>query len=251
MFYVRRMDYAISWLFSYTVKALHLDAQLSKYIRHHQDQRQWVGMAEAVIALSYNRFRPGAKLKINGFKITNDHKRQIVIMSNTFDLQGVKRKIMGGKSSDMLNLKSPIYYSYMVLSGLTEDERSILLTLASESIHVMLTETYLTDLTAHDLLKGLQLVIKKLQENPFKEDKMLEEYLCIKSEYVEHPLTVYNLKLWREDILKLKDICKEFKEARVKFFNGGDYEPHLVHVRKITEEMRLKMMNYWEDLSHV
>lgn len=242
----------LAWALPYMAQLLRLDEHLLNFMMRSSDQRQWVGMMEALIALAYNRFRPGAKLKINGFRITNDHRHQFHIMDYSFDLQGLKRSLPGGgQSSDMLNLKAPVYYSYQILAELAPEHREILITLAQESVNSMMKDTYKTNLAAQEVLRGLQLTLKHLASPDFEPESTLEEYLCLRTEYQDHPLTQYNLSLWREHKEEMAVICQSFRRAQDLYFQGGAYEEELERVRTVTEEIRGKMINYWEDMTHI
>ena len=69
------MDF--SWLIPYTSGLLNVDSACLKYLTRRRDSRQWLGMIESLVAISYLRFRPGAKININGFKISNDNSHHV------------------------------------------------------------------------------------------------------------------------------------------------------------------------------
>jgi hypothetical protein len=228
------MDF--TWLIPYTTGLLKVESAVFKYISQRKDNRQWLGMMESLISLAYLRFRPGAKLHVNGFKIDNDHSHQISFKEYNIDLQGVKRTILGGSSIDLLNLKSPLYFSYQILNSLDKDDQEILLTLAEESIKYLMEDTYKYDLTAQEYLRGIQILIEKmidvmLHDKGTLPNKETENYLCIKKDYYEHPFTKENLKIWNNNIPILKDICHQFRQAKDKYMSGGSYENNLENIK--------------------
>jgi len=151
-----------SWVVPCVANFLKIEKFCSQYINSRYDHRQWLGTMESLIALAYLRFRPGAKLNISSFKISNDHSHRISIREFQMDLQGVKRSVFGGSSMDLLNLKTPVYHSYQILELLELSERVILIELALESVNFMLEDTYYHDLNAQEYLRGLQLLLNKL-----------------------------------------------------------------------------------------
>ena len=216
-------------------------------------------MIESLIALAYLRFRPGSKIRVNGLNICNDHSHQIQIRDWQIDLQGIKRSLRGSSSLDLLNFKTPIYHSYKILEQLEVTERQILIQLASESINFLMEDTYAYDLSAQDCLRGLQLLLKRLNEVYGSEsenqktfpDPDLEEFLCLKAEYKDHPLTSENLRVWQNNLPLLREICHQLKQAHERYLHGGAYEENLVQVREGVKRIRTQMSAYLSNLEHI
>lgn len=132
----------------------------------------WLGSIESIIALAYKRFRPGAKLKICNFRITNDHSHNFKVFRYNLELQSVKRTFCGGKAVDMYNMKHPIYFSEPILSLLPEEDRKFLLGLAIQGLDNMLSETYSKDEIAKECLHQIKLILQILNDYP--PDKALQ-----------------------------------------------------------------------------
>ncbi|MEX0594857.1 MAG: hypothetical protein WD512_00020, partial [Candidatus Paceibacterota bacterium] len=122
----------------------------------------WLGSIESIIALAYKRFRPGAKLKICNFRITNDHSHNFKVFRYNLELQSVKRTFCGGKAVDMYNMKHPIFFSEPILSLLSDEDRKFLLELAIQGIDNMLSETYSKDEIAKECLHQIILILQIL-----------------------------------------------------------------------------------------
>jgi len=255
---------AASWLIPYTSGLLKLDSVCLKYLTQRKDNRQWLGMMDSLIALAYLRFRPGAKLHVNGFKITNDHSHNLQIRDYQLDLQGLKRSILGGSSMDLLNLKTPIYYSYQLLEMLDQDDQQILLQLALESVVFLIEDTYANDLSALDYLQSLKLLLTKMletygtqvksQASPDSKkfpDANLEMFMCLKPGYKEHPLTIENFRIWQDNMPLLKDTCHQFKQAYDRYLHGGNYEDNLVRIRDSLTRVRHQMNDYVNTLEKI
>lgn len=335
-----------AWLIPYTSGLFKIESMCLRYLSKRRDNRQWLGMIDSLIALAYLRFRPGAKLHIRGFKITNDHSHQLQIRDYQLDFQGIKRSILGGSSTDMLNLKTPIYYSYQVLADLAPDDRQIILQLALESVIYLQEDTYVHDLNALEYLHTIQLLLvemlkvygtdgaqentcddpeenasddpeenasdgpnrnasenasenasdnlsenaddgsdrnasenasensssdikndkdtqhakqlntKKLNRDPTKPvskfpNSQLETYLCIKSDYLEHPYTQENLQIWKNNLPLLREICHQFKQAHERYLHGGAYEENLNQIREAANRMRHMMNDYVENIEKI
>ena len=132
--------------------------------RQTKTSDMWLGSLESIIALAYKRFRPGAKLKICNFRITNDHSHNFKVFRHNLELQSVKRTFCGGKAVDMYNMKHPIYYSESILSLLSDADRRFLLELAVQGLDNMLSETYSKDEIAKECLHQIKLIIQILNE---------------------------------------------------------------------------------------
>jgi len=130
----------------------------------------WIGSVESIIALAYKRFRPGAKLKISNFRITNDHRHNIRLFRYQFNLQSVKRTMCGGKAVDMYNLKHPIYFCEDMLRLLPPRDRRFLISLAIQGLENLLSETYAKDEIAKECLHQLRLILDILEENTCKDE---------------------------------------------------------------------------------
>lgn len=132
--------------------------------RQTKTSDMWLGSIESIIALAYKRFRPGAKLKICNFRITNDHSHNFKIFRYNLELQSVKRTFCGGKAVDMYNMKHPIYFSEPILNLLSDEDRKFLLSLAIQGLENMLSETYSKDEIAKECLHQIKLILEILNE---------------------------------------------------------------------------------------
>jgi len=348
-----------AWLIPYTSGLFKLESACLRFLTQKRDNRQWLGTIDSLIALAYLRFRPGAKLHIRGFKITNDHSHQLQIRDYQLDFQGIKRSILGGSSMDLINLKTPIYYSYQILADLEPDDRQIILQLALESVIYLQEDTYAHDLSALDNLHSIQLLLTEMlkvygnselgakavkpndygsevgsnmnagsnsdaesnmdaesnseagsnseaesnvgsdagsnseNEEPEKvkepekvtvvkandvvkantvalkpsisakpsvrsghrmkkfPDSQLESYLCVKSDYLEHPYTQENLLIWKNNLPLLREICHQFKQAHERYLHGGAYEENLNQIRESANRMRHMMNSYVENIEKI
>jgi hypothetical protein len=239
----------------------------------------WLGSIESIIALAYKRFRPGAKLKISNFRITNDHSHNVRILKYNFDLQSVKRTMCGGKAVDMYNMKHPIYFAQGVLRLLSEEDRKLLLNLAIQGIENLLSETYMKDEIAKECLHQIKLILEILNYEPKPRvssidlsnnqnliaencqsieetrdgyiSKKLEEYrptLRIMNNYLENPLTKYNQQVWSDKVFELQRICNFLRLASQHTALGKEPEEHLNEIKKILEPINEKMYEYYRKI---
>lgn len=236
----------------------------------------WLGSIESIIALAYKRFRPGAKLKIGNFRITNDHSHNFKVFRYNLELQSVKRTFCGGKAVDMYNMKHPIFYSEPILSLLPEDDRKFLLGLAIQGIDNLLSETYSKDEIAKECLHQIKLILEILDhptanattanatttstststltsntnQRSLVESKLLEykPMLRITNNYLNNPLTKYNQKVWSEKIFELKRICGFLRLASQHTALGKEPEEHLNEIKKILEPINDKMFDYYQKI---
>ena len=208
---------------------------------------QWVGPAEAIIALAYKRFRPGAKLKIDSFRISNDHSHAVNVWGEyNFDWQSVKRTVMGGKAADMYNLKNPIFHSFILLNLLPEEKSTLLLELSLQSIDNMMRETYAKDQVAVECLHKIRQIIRGALNNENLAD--YQKQLNISEEYLDNPLTKKSLEVWRSHLSWFESICDELQAAYDKNQRGEDYENNLKNVRMILERIRDEMEGFYQTI---
>ena len=188
----------MSFLLAYANSFVRTEKLLFDYLTTKKDTRLWIGSAEAIISLAYIRFRNGAKFRLKkGFKIENDHSHPVRFMDYKFDIQGLKRKMMGGNSMDLLNFKTPLYYSHHILSELKPENRENLLKLALESVHSLLN-TYQKDIMACESLKSMGLILEcQLNEKDLNDVK---PFLYINDDYEDSPLTAKDQELWKSNI---------------------------------------------------
>lgn len=232
----------MSFLLAYANSFVRTEKILFDYLTTKKDTRQWLGTVEAVLALAYIRFRTGAKIRLKkGFQISNDHSHQVKMGDYKFDLQGVKRYILGGKSMDLLNFKTPLYFSHEVLSQLRPENREIILKLALESIHGLL-DTYKTDIMACESLKSMGLIIEcQLNNRPMEE---IKPFLYVNDDYLESPLTRKDQELWLENIDILNRIGTLFNQAYEEFQEGKQTDDTLHEINKLRTDMREKLAEY-------
>lgn len=223
----------------------HLTGKNSKSVE------QWVGPIEALVALAYKRFRPGAKLKIDSFKITNDHSHPVNVWGEyNFDWQSVKRTILGGKGADMYNLKNPIYYCSLFLNLLPREKSHLLLELSLQSTESMIETTYATDQVAKSCLSVIQKILNTALNYSDDEDRYIkiQEDHGISKEYTNNPLTLKSIEVWKSHLNWLENICDEFAQAYEKSQQGADYEPHLSNIRVILDKISEEMSEYYEKI---
>lgn len=235
-----------------------------------KSEEKWVGPPEAIVALAYKRFRPGAKLNITSFRITNDRSHPFPVISPwgeyNFDWQSVKRTILGGKGADMYNLKNPIYYSYVFLNYLPKEKAKLLLELALQSVEGMIDSTYAQDQVALECLHMIKTILTISFESRCSEptitssssedenDNELDKYADIRhnfrisDNYLNNPLTVKNIEIWKSHLNWLETICDELEEARDKSTQGGDFECNLANVKVILEKISDEMMVYYNKI---
>ena len=205
---------------------------------------QWIGPIEAIVALAYKRFRPGAKLKIDSFRITNDHSHAVIINDQlALNWQSIKRSIMGGKAADMYNLKNPIFYSLIILNMLPERKGKMLLELSNQSVDNMMKETYSKDQVAQECLHRISQIIKEaLKGEDLNNHK---HYLNISDDYIKNPLTEKSLQIWKANIRGLEEICDQFVIIQDKNNRGEDFEANLKNIRLILEKVRNEMESFY------
>jgi len=233
----------MSWIIPYTNSFLRTDKILFNYITSKKDNRIWVGIVESILALAYVRFRSGAKLRLHkGFKITNDHSHPVEVLDYKFNFQGLKRTFMGGSSMDLINLKTPLFYAYLILDKLKPENKEIMLTLAMESINNLL-DTYSKDILACEILGSYRMIIQAHQ-NGEDELENLKQYIKLKDDYLDSPLTKKNLELWNDNIDILNKIADLLKKASDAAREGKSFDGYLGETRVYMEEIRLKLEDY-------
>lgn len=232
----------MSFLLGYANSFMRTDKIIFDYLTTKKDTRLWIGSIESILALVYIRFRSGAKFRLKkGFKIENDHSHPVKIMDYKFDFQGIKRKMMGGNSMDLLNFKTPVYYSYKVLTKLKPENREILVKLALESVHSLIN-TYNKDIMACETLKSIGLILEWILAD--REMEKVKPFLYINEEYDESPLTAKDQEIWIENIDVLNRIGHLFGLAYEDFQAGKSPENHLSEINELREQMRQKIENY-------
>jgi hypothetical protein len=230
----------MSWLLPYATNI----PSLFDYMNGAKKQNiVWIGPMEAIIALAYKRFRPNAKLKIENFRITNDHSYSFSMFNYNFDLQSVKRSIFGGKSIDLLNLKNPVYYSHSILNDMKKEDRDLLLNLALQSTNILIKDTYADDQYAKDALHDISLILKQMIDDGDVSD--LATHLNISVTYADNPLTKKNIELWKTNKKWIVDIIDEFRECLKHYSSGESYEQNLFQIRKIMEKPHQEIENYY------
>lgn len=215
--------------------------------KNNRSADQWVGPVEAIVALAYKRFRPGAKLKIDSFRITNDHSHAVLLPNKqSINWQSVKRTLLGGKAADMYNLKNPVFYSFIIINLLPEEKGKLLMELANQSVDNMMKETYSKDIIAQECLHRISQIIK----GALKGDNLntYKEYMNISDDYIKNPLTEKNMEVWKENIRGLEDICDQFAIAIDKNIKGEDYELNLKNIRIILDRVRDEMESYYQKI---
>lgn len=232
----------MSWILSYAPNI----PVLYDYITGTKKQNVvWIGSMEAIIALAYKRFRPNAKLKIDkdNFKITNDHSYNITVFNYNVDWQSVKRTVFGGKSTDLLSLKNPIYYSHYILKDIPKEDRDLLLNLALQSVNSLIHDTYADDDYAKDCLNDIRLILNYLIEG--KNLAELANSMNISTTYADNPLTKKDVELWKNNKKWITDIVEEFKECLEHSSSGEVYEQSLNQIKKIMDKPHQEIQKYY------
>jgi hypothetical protein len=215
---------------------------IMNYVTTRKDSRLWVGTIEAILALCYIRFKTGAKFRLKkGFKIGNDHSHPVKLGEYQFNLQGMKRLLLGGNSSDLLNFKTPVFYASVILNKLRPENKSILIKICRESIQSLL-DTYQKDILAREALMSMDLIFKNLQDDLDLEE--LKKYLYINEDYMESPLTKKNMELWEENIDILNRIGFLYQSAHTDNNEGKNPEVHLNEIKELQESIRGKLEEY-------
>ena len=233
-----------SWLFAYTSSFLGTDKAIFDYLRTPKDTRLWIGVVESILGLAYIRFRSGAKFRLrNGFKIANDHSHQIKVGDYQFNFQGIKRKVLGGDSRDLLNFKTPLFYSFKILNQLRPENREVIIQLAQESVQSLL-DTYKRDIMATEALKSMDRILNLFQENDQDKLESAKEMLYINEDYLNSPLTGKNIELWEQNIGVLDQIGNLFRQAKAEFLSGHNPENILTEIRDLQESIRIKLEEF-------
>jgi len=237
-----------SWLLAYGNSFLRTDKLIFDYLTTRKDTRLWIGTIEAILALCFIRFRTGAKFRFKkGFKIGNDHSHPVKIGEYQFDFQAIKRCLLGGNSADLLNFKTPIFYSLEVLDKIRPEYKEQLLKIAYESAQSLL-ETYHKDIMAREAIQSIILIIKSMREDNKNYWQELKEYVYINPEYRESPLTNKNIELWIENIDILNRICVLYSQAYEDFIAGKNPEKILNDIKDLQETVRLHLEDYLMDI---
>lgn len=232
----------MSFLLAYANSFVRTEKILFDYVSTRKDTRLWISPVEAVLALAYIRFRSGAKFRLGkDFRINNDHSHPIKIGDYQFDFQGIKRTMMGGTSMDLLNFKTPIYYSGNILNQLRPENREILLRLGIESIHSLL-DTYQKDIMACEALKSMGVILECMQND--KDLEQFKPFLYINEDYQESPLTKKDEEVWLENIDILNRICHLFKLAYDDFIEGKKVDDQLDEISELRETTRSKLTDF-------
>jgi len=240
--YISESNIGMSWLIPYTNSFLRTDKIIFNYLTSKKDTRVWVGTIEAIMALAYIRFRSGAKLRLQkGFRISNDHSHPVQVFDYKFNFQGIKRTFMGGSSMDLINLKTPLFHVDMILKHLKPENREIILRLALESINNLI-DTYSKDILACEVLGSIQMILQAHLDNSDAEH--LKQYIKIKDDYMDSPLTKKNIELWMDNIDILNKIATLLRKASDAAREGRNFDIYLADVRHYMEEIREKLENY-------
>jgi len=233
-----------SWLLPYANNFLRTDKLLFDYFTTKKDTRLWIGTIESILALCFIRFRVGAKFRLKkGFKIGNDHSHPVKIGDYQFDFQAIKRSLLGGNSADLLNFKTPIYYSYEILTKLSPERRESLLNIAYESAQSLL-DTYHKDIMAREAIQSIIVIIKSMQTDDSEQLNNIKSYVYINSEYRDSPLTVKNIELWIQNIDILNRICDLYKSAYEEMQSGHNPEKLLNDIKDLQETVRTHLQDY-------
>ena len=236
----------MSFLLAYANSFVRTEKILFDYVSTKKDTRLWISPVEAVLALAYIRFRSGAKFRLQkDFKIGNDHSHPIKIGDYSFDFQGIKRSLMGGTSMDLLNFKTPLYYSGDILGKLRPENREIILKIAIESIHSLL-DTYEKDIMACEALKSMGVILECLLNN--KDLQQFKPFLYINEDYNDSPLTKKDLEVWEENIDILNRICHLYKQAYGDFLEGKKVDDQLDEISELRDTIRGKMQDFLMDI---
>lgn len=236
----------MSFLLAYANSFVRTEKILFDYVSTKKDTRLWISPVEAVLALAYIRFRSGAKFRLQkDFKIGNDHSHPIKIGDYSFDFQGIKRSLMGGTSMDLLNFKTPLYYSGDILGKLRPENREIILKIAIESIHSLL-DTYEKDIMACEALKSMGVILECMLND--KDVEQFKPFLYINEDYMDSPLTKKDLEVWEENIDILNRICHLYKQAYGDFLEGKKVDDQLDEISELRDTIRGKMKDFLMDI---
>jgi hypothetical protein len=232
----------MSFLFAYANSFIRTEKMLFDYVTTKKDTRLWISPVEAVLALAYIRFRSGAKFRLEkDFKIANDHSHPIKLGDYSFDFQGIKRTLMGGNSMDLLNFKTPIYYSDQVFSLLRPENREIILKVAIESVHSLL-DTYEKDIMACEALKSIGVILECMLNN--KDLEQYKPFLYINEDFHDSPLTKKDTEVWTENIDILNRICNLYKQAYTDFSEGKKVDDYLDEISDLRTTIRTKLCDF-------
>lgn len=72
--------------------------------------------------------------------------------------------------------------------------------------------------------------------------------LRITNNYVDNPLTKYNVKVWSERQYELKRICGFLRQASKQVALGKEPEEYLNEIKKIMEPVNDKMFEYYQKI---
>ena len=152
----------------------------------------------------------------------------------------------------MYNLKNPIYYCSLFLHLLPREKSRKLLQLSLQSTESMIESTYVEDQVAleclHKIRTILDAAINHADDDDYYESLKGEDKLRVNTEYVENPLTIKSIEVWKSHLNWLETICDEFTLAYEKSQQGGDYEPHLSNIRIILDRISEEMTEYYEKI---
>ncbi len=236
----------MSFFLAYANSFLRTEKILFDYVSTKKDTRLWISPVEAVLAIAYIRFRNGAKFRLDkDFKIGNDHSHPIKVGDYSFDFQGIKRSVMGGTSMDLLNFKTPLYYSAAILKELRPENREAILKIALESIHSLL-DTYEKDIMACEALKSMGVILECMLND--KDLEQFKPFLYINDDYNESPLTKKDHEVWVENIDILNRICALFKQAYAEFIEGKKVDEHLDEITELRNTIRGKLKDFLMDI---
>lgn len=231
-----------TWFIAYANSFLKAEKVIFDRLTTKKDTRVWIGIVESVLWLAYIRFRAGAKFRIRkGFRMETDHSHMIKLGDYKFNVQSIKRSIFGGNSMDLLNFKTPLFYSHLILDKIRPENKRILLKLCQESI-ISLLDTYHNDIMAREALQNLSMIIKYLINDDNIEN--LRPYIYINDDYLNSPLTKKNIELWEDNIEILNKICEIFSKAYDQHKEGHDTESHLNAIRELQERVREKLEHF-------
>lgn len=233
-----------SWLLAYANSFVRADKVVFDYVVNKKDKRMWVGTVESILAFAYLRFRQGAKFRLKkGFQIMNDHSHPVKVGDYNFNLQGIKRSVLGGDSSDLLNFKTPIFFSFIILKELRPQNRNILVKLAIESVNAQLV-TYEKDIVAAETLKNIKRILEAFNSDGDAQLNTKKADWYINEDYLESPLTKKNIELWKDNLDILNRICILFNNAYNFFLEGKNPDVYLSEIRKHQENIRCQMEKY-------